>query len=101
MSSSAFDEHDQRWRDNKNLGLLLRLTVSQYSRGRYSRGAHISISALTLTVNHRRAIAITHTHGKSQVQRPVGLKDRLETNRQTRAIALPFSLMRSVITNQH
>jgi len=51
---------------------------------------------LTLTFNEKTAIVMTHTHAKGQGQRSIGSKDRVETDGQTEAIALPPTLTRSV-----
>jgi len=56
---------------------------------------------MTLTFIFLRATVMTYSHAKVQGQRSVGSKDRVETNgrteRRTEAIALPPTLMRSVI----
>ena len=43
---------------------------------------------------------MTHTHAKGRGQRPLGSKVTMATDAQTDVIALPDSLMQSVI-NQH
>ena len=57
---------------------------------------------MTLTFNPLRAMAMTYSCARLQGQRSIGFENRRrdrQTHRQTGAIALPSSLMRSVTTD--
>ena len=52
---------------------------------------------MTLIFNPLGAVIMTYLHAKDQGRSLVGSQDRVNTNGRTDAIALPDSLMRSVL----